>query len=175
MLTAADVIERLGLVPLPVEGGYYRQTWVSDDTIAAEALPRFGRRKSAGTAIYYLLTDQADCFSELHRLPTDEVYHFYLGDPVEQWLLHEGGRIERVLLGPDLGVGHRVQHVAPRGAWQGSRLVPGGRFALLGTTMAPGFDPGDYEGGVREALIARYPAAAGVIRALTRVDAAAAK
>jgi len=175
MLTPQAIIELLQLEPLPVEGGHFRQTWIADEAIPAEALPtRYGRPKPAGTAIYYLLTGEADSFSAFHRLPTDEVYHFYLGDPVEQWLLHEGGRVERVLLGPDLAAGHRVQHVAPRGVWQGSRLVPGGRVALLGTTMAPGFDPGDYEGGVREALIARYPAAAGVIRALTRVDAAAA-
>ena len=169
MLTARAIIELLHLEPLPVEGGHFRQTWIADETIPAEALPaRYARSKVAGTAIYYLLTDEADSFSALHRLPTDEVYHFYLGDPVEQWLLHDGGRVERVLLGPDLGAGHRVQHVAPRGVWQGSRLVPGGRFALLGTTMAPGFDPGDYEGGVREELAARYPDAADIIRALTR-------
>jgi len=169
MLTARAIIELLHLEPLPVEGGYFRQTWIADEVIPAEALPtRYARSKPAGTAIYYLLTDEADSFSAFHRLPTDEVYHFYLGDPVEQWLLHEGGRVERVLLGHDIAAGHRVQHVAPRGAWQGSRLVPGGRWALLGTTMAPGFDPGDYEGAAGEALLANYPEAAAVIRALTR-------
>jgi predicted cupin superfamily sugar epimerase len=61
-----------------------------------------------------------------------------------------------------------VQHVAPRGAWQGSRLVPGGRVALLGTTMAPGFDPLDFVPAVRAALVAAYPAHADVVRALTR-------
>jgi hypothetical protein len=169
MLTPSAMIELLHLEPLPVEGGHFRQTWIADETIPAEALPvRYGRSKVAGTAIYYLLTDEADSFSAFHRLPTDEVYHFYLGDPVEQWLLHAGGRVERVVLGPDLAAGQRVQHVAPRGVWQGSRLVRGGRFALLGTTMAPGFDPGDYEGGVREELIASYPEAADIIGVLTR-------
>lgn len=170
MLTAREIIERLRLEPLPVEGGHFRQTWVADEVVAAEALPaRYARAKAAGTAIYYLLTDEADSFSAFHRLPTDEVYHFYLGDPVEQWRLHEGGRVERVVLGPDLAAGQVVQHVAPRGVWQGSRLVPGGRVALLGTTMAPGFDPSDYEGGVRERLLSTHPAAADVIRALTRL------
>jgi hypothetical protein len=169
MLTARAIVELLDLEPLPVEGGHFRQTWIAGETIAAAALPaRYGRPKAAGTAIYYLLTDEADSFSALHRLPTDEVYHFYLGDPVEQWLLHGDGRVERVVLGPDLAGGQRVQHVAPRGVWQGSRLVPGGRFALLGTTMAPGFDPADYEGGTREALLAAYPNAADTVCALTR-------
>jgi predicted cupin superfamily sugar epimerase len=169
MLTARAIVELLNLEPLPVEGGHFSQTWIADETIAAGALPaRYGRAKLAGTAIYYLLTDERDSFSAFHRLPTDEVYHFYLGDPVEQWLLRDGGRVERVVLGPDLAAGQRVQHVAPRGVWQGSRLVPGGRFALLGTTMAPGFDPLDYEGGTREALLATCPDAADVIRALTR-------
>ena len=83
-------------------------------------------------------------------------------------MLHADGRSERVLLGPDLVAGQRVQHVAPRAAWQGSRLVPGGRLALLGTTMAPGFDPLDYEPGTRAGLAAAYPDAAELIAALTR-------
>lgn len=152
MLTAARLIELLGLEPLPVEGGHYRETW----------------RSPAGSAIYYLLTDEPDSFSALHRLPTDEVYHFYLGDPVEMLMLQEGGRMENVTLGPDVAAGQRVQHVVPRGVWQGSRLRAGGRFALLGTTMAPGFVPQDYECGVRDALVAAYPSAAEAIRRLTR-------
>jgi hypothetical protein len=168
-ITAEYLIEALGLQPLPGEGGWFRQTWVAHDVLPASALhARYGRAKPSGTAIYYLLTDRPDGFSAMHRLPTDEVYHFYLGDPVEQWLLHDDGRAERVVLGQDLTAGQRVQHVAPRGAWQGSRLVPGGRVALVGTTMAPGFDPLDFVPATRAALIATYPAYADVVRALTR-------
>jgi predicted cupin superfamily sugar epimerase len=168
-ITAEFLIETLGLRPLGGEGGWFRQTWVAAERLPASALPsRYGREKPAGTAIYYLLTDRPDGFSALHRLPTDEVYHFYLGDPIEQWLLHEDGSGERVVLGHDLAAGQRVQHVAPRGAWQGSRLVPGGRVALLGTTMAPGFDPLDFVPAVRAALVAAYPAHEDVVRALTR-------
>ena len=154
--SAAELIERLRLEPLPVEGGHFRQTW----------------RTEAGTAIYYLLTDDPDSFSALHRLPTDEVYHFYLGDPVEMLLLHDGGRVERVTLGPDLQGGQHVQFVVPHGVWQGSRLRDGGRVALLGTTMAPGFQASDYDGGDRDALAKAYPQAADAIRRLTRVHAA---
>ena len=159
MLTARFLIERLDLEPLPVEGGYFRQTWLGQ---------RYHHAKAAGTAIYYLLTDEPGCFSALHRLPTDEVYHFYLGDPVQQLLLHPDGRTEIVVLGQDLAAGQRVQHVAPRGTWQGSRLVPGGRVALLGTTMAPGFDPTDYDPGIRADLVAHYQGVASLVHALTR-------
>jgi len=169
-LDPRDLIRRLGLVPLPVEGGHFRQTYVSEETLPAAALPaRYGRVKAMSTAIYYLLTSEADSFSALHRLPTEEVYHFYLGDPVEMLLLHPDGRGEVVVLGPDVLGGERVQFVVPRAVFQGSRLRSGGRFALLGTTMAPGFDLQDYEGGDRAALLRQFPAEAERIRALTRV------
>ncbi len=168
-MTADDVIRELGLEPLSGEGGYFRQTWVSGDRLGAGALAsRYGREKPAGTAIYYLVTDAMDGFSAMHRLPTDEVYHFYLGDPVEQLLLHPDGEAQVVVLGQHLGAGQRVQHVAPAGVWQGTRLVPGGRWALLGTTMAPGFDASDYEAGSRDALIAAYPDQRERITALVR-------
>ena len=144
-MNAAQLIEALDLRPLAVEGGLYRQTWVADESLPASALPaRYGADKPLSTLIYYLLTDDPDSFSALHRLPTDEVYHFYLGDPVEMLQLHPDGSIETLILGQDVIGGQRVQHVAPRGAWQGSRLAEGGRFALMGTTMAPAYGPEDF-------------------------------
>lgn len=168
-MTAEQLIAHLKLEPLPVEGGHYRQTWVADEAIPAAGLPpRYGYAKSFGTAIYYLLTSAADSFSALHRLATDEVYHFYLGDPVEMLLLHPQGHWQRVLLGHDLLGGQQVQFTVPRGVWQGSRLVRGGNFALMGTTMAPGFDLQDFEAGKRDDLTQAYPEAAELIRALAR-------
>jgi len=169
VLTAQQLIELLELEPLPVEGGMFRQTYCSEERIPLSALPgRYRAGKPFATAIYYLLTSDADSFSALHRLPTDEVYHFYLGDPVEMLLLFPDGGGRRVVLGQEILQGQQVQFVVPRGVWQGSRLIAGGRFALLGTTMAPGFDPTDYEGGQREELLARYPEQPELIRALTR-------
>ena len=169
-MTAKQLIEHLKLEPLPVEGGYFRQTYRSDETLARSALPaRYPSERVFGTAIYYLLSDEPDCFSALHRLPTEEIYHFYLGDPVELLQLHPDGPSQRVVLGPEIFGGQQVQFVVPRGVWQGSRLIPGGRWALLGTTMAPGYDASDFEGGEREALIQRYRQEADLIRALTRV------
>jgi uncharacterized protein len=169
VLTAEAIVEALRLQPLPEEGGLFRQTWLSSDRLPQQALPaRYRSEKAFGSAIYYLLTDEPDSFSALHRLPTDEVYHFYLGDPVEMLLLHPDGTGRQLVLGPQILEGQYVQLVVPRGVWQGSRLRPGGRFALLGTTMAPAFSPEDYEGGRRAQLQAAYPDEAGLIASLTR-------
>ncbi len=104
----------------------------------------------------------------MHRLPTDEIYHFYLGDPVEMLILRPDGRGENIILGSDLAAGENIQQVVPGGSWQGSYLIESGRFALMGTTMAPGYDPDDFEPGKREDLIAQYPDHAELIRLLTR-------
>lgn len=169
MTTADRLIERLGLVPLPDEGGHYRETWRAGESAPAAALPaRYRGDRAFGSAILYLLTSDPDSFSAIHRLPTDEVWHFYLGDPLEMLLLHPDGRSESVTLGPDVMGAQRVQLAVPRGVWQGSRVATGGEWALVGTTMAPAFEFADYEAGDREALAARYPEAARRIRALTR-------
>ena len=97
-----------------------------------------------------------------------ECYHFYLGDPAEMLLLKPDGKGETVLLGQDIVSGMRLQQVIPAGIWQGSRLAPGGKFALMGTTMSPGFDPADFEIGMRDELSARYPDHAGLIAILSR-------
>lgn len=170
LASAAALIEWLGLVPLPGEGGYYRETWRAGERIAGATLPRRygGHDRAFGTAILYLLTGDPDSFSALHRLPTDEVYHFYLGDPVEMLLLPPEGAGEIVTLGPDVLGGQHVQLTVPRGVWQGSRIAAGGEWALLGTTLAPGFEFADYEAGERDELVAGYPEVAERIRALTR-------
>jgi uncharacterized protein len=172
-LTAEQVIELLRLEPLPVEGGYYRVTYVADEKLDAATLPeRYGGSRAYGGAIYYLL--HGENFSALHRLLTDEVYHFYLGQPVEMLLLYPDEHEEVVRLGTNLAAGERVQVVVPRGVWQGSRLANpadgADSFALMGTTMAPAYDQADFELGDRDALIAAYPQRAELIRALTREE-----
>lgn len=166
-LTAAEVIRLLGLAPLPREGGFFAETYRSELRFPAESLPpAYGQPRHAGTAIYYLLTPET--FSVLHRLRGDEVYHFYLGDPVELVCLGPAPDEGRVLrLGQGLTAGDRPQAVVGAGLWQGSRLTPGGRWALLGTTMAPGFDFADYEHGERQPLLDLFPSFADRIRELT--------
>jgi uncharacterized protein len=171
MVTPEQIIEHFGLQPLPVEGGMFSQTYCASEGFPAEHLPpRYTDNKPFGVAIVYLLTADANSFSAMHLLPTDEIYHFYLGDPVEQLLCYPDGRSEHIILGKDILNDQYVQHVAQRNVWQGSRLIPGGNFALLGTTMAPGFTEGDYLGGDRDELIENYPHEADMIRLLTRPE-----
>lgn len=158
----------LNLVPLPVEGGHFAETYRSPEGVPQAALPsRYSGDRSFGTAIYFLLTP--DTCSALHRLQTDEIYHFYLGDPVTMLLLHPNGESEIIILGQDIEVGQQVQVVVPRGSWQGSFLQPGGTFALMGTTMAPGFDRADFEIGDPQALIGDYPNQRHLIERLTHL------
>ena len=119
----------------------------------------FAGERSHGTAIYYLLTP--DSFSAMHRLPGDEVFHFYLGDPVEMLELHPDGSATTTVLGSDPRT-MRLQHVVLGGTWQGTRLVAGGAWALLGCTVAPGFDYADYEAGTGD-LMNEYPGHAELI------------
>ncbi|MCZ2341442.1 MAG: cupin domain-containing protein [Bacteroidales bacterium] len=156
MLTAQDVIRLLQLQPHPIEGGFFRETQRTPETIPASALPSHPGDRSAGTTIYYLLT--ADCVSEMHRLPGEEVFHFYLGDPLEQLQLLPDGTGKTITLGPDLLAGQVPQLVVPAGVWQGSQRLPGPHgFSLIGATMAPGFDYADYITGQRAELTSRWP------------------
>lgn len=159
-MTAEELIELLGLQPHPKEGGFFRETYRSSESFEPGGL--FPGTRSHGTAIYYLLT--VATVSALHRLRGDEIFHFYLGSPVEMLMLHPDGNAQMVVLGRDLP-SMRVQHVVPGGTWQGARLRAGGDWALLGTTMAPGFDYGDYVEGAPDLLDA-YPAHAETIRLL---------
>lgn len=156
----------MNLHPLPGEGGYYVETYRSPELFKPECLPaRYSGPRNASTAIYYLL--EADTFSALHRLLSDEIFHFYAGDTVEMLQLWPDGSGRRVLIGADWEAGMVPQVVVPRGVWQGARLVPGGEFALLGCTVSPGFDFADYETGSRAPLSQAYPAFTELITALT--------
>lgn len=159
MMNADDIIKELNLVPLDQEGGMYRITYESDT-------PLNGRPSCS--VIYYLLSSET--FSHMHRLPTDEVYYFFLGDPVELLELMPDGTHRKVILGQDIQNGQSVQAVIKAGSWQGSHLLNGGeanKFALLGTSMSPAFAPEDYEHGDRETLCRQYPQMRELINQLT--------
>jgi predicted cupin superfamily sugar epimerase len=166
MMTAEKLIEKLRLEPHP-EGGYFRETYRCDESTDDAALsPRYDGGRSLSTAIYYLLTQ--DDFSAMHRILSDEIFHFYLGDPVTLVTITEAGYANRVTLGAAVSEGEVPQAVVPRGVWQGLCLTQGGRYALLGTTVAPGFDFRDFEIGDRSTLIRQYPDSASDITRLTR-------
>jgi uncharacterized protein len=170
MPNAREVIAALGLQPHPIEGGFFRETYRSSGVIPSTFLPpgyHDGRDRSIGTAIYYLLTK--DNFSELHRLPTEEVFHFYLGAPVRMLQIFPDGKARDLMIGNDILAGQEPQVVVSAGVWQGSSVEPAEHdFALLGATVCPGFDYADYEQGRRADLIALFPDQEARIRALTR-------
>ena len=164
------LIEKLHLQPLSPEGGLFSQYYRSVEEIPLENLPkRYPSRRRFGSAIFFLLTGKADSFSAMHKLLSDEIYHFYLGDPVEQLLLYPDGRSKLVILGPDILGDQNVQIVVPHGIWQGSHMLPGGKYALLGTTMAPGYEHDEFVLGRRDDLTSKYPQDADLIQKLTRI------
>lgn len=147
------IVEKLGLAPLEGEGGMFRLNYSGE-------LNEEGKR--AYSAIYYLLTENS--FSHMHRLATDEIYHFYMGDSMELLLLYPDGRAECRILGSRLSEGEVPQLIVPAGVWQGSRVVKGGSYSLVGTTMAPAYRDEDYEHGDYETLCRAYPEAAEKIK-----------
>ena len=159
-MTAEDAIRRLRLQPHPVEGGFFRETYRAGSTI-----PAHGGTRNVSTAIYYLL--KPGHVSELHVLPGDEVFHFYLGSAVKMLQLWPDGTGREVMLGSDLAAGHQPQVVVPAGVWQGTRLVADSGFGLLGCTVAPGFDYADYRSASSPELTAKWPAFADEIARLT--------
>jgi predicted cupin superfamily sugar epimerase len=167
-MTAEEVKKLLGLVPHPREGGWYVRTYEAEEFVPATVFAdsRYDGERRTSTAIYYLL--EPDTFSEMHLLQSDEIFHFYAGDAVEMLQLLPDGGSERVVIGNDLAAGERPQVVVRRGVWQGSRLVQGGSWALLGCTVSPGFEFVDYAEGRRPELVARWPEWEEMIVALTR-------
>jgi predicted cupin superfamily sugar epimerase len=172
-MTAEDVKKLLGLQPHPREGGWYVRTYEAAEMVDAETFEdrRYAGARRTGTAIYYLL--EPETFSEMHRLKSDEVFHFYAGDAVEMLQLTAKGKGMIVVIGNDLLHGQRPQVVVERGVWQGSRLVEGGRWALLGCTVSPGFEFEDYDEGTREELCAEWPEFVEEITVLTRTHSSA--
>ena len=155
MLPAVQaLIKHYGLTPLPVEGTLHAGTW------------RAPAGRASASAMVGLYCDEPLSLSRFHRLSVDEVWHFYGGDALRLVLLHADGRSEDIILGPDPLAGQRVQFIVPAHTWQAGHMVAGGRYALFGCTLAPGFSPELFEGGARDVLLARYPGRRGDILAL---------
>lgn len=165
----SDLMKILDLKPLEPEGGFFVETYRTAEKIDARQFGLgHGGTRSLSTAIYYLLTPES--FSAIHRVPGDEIFHFYAGDPVEMLELFPDGTSGVTTLGPDVRRGMKFQHIVKGGVWQGARLIQGGEYALLGTTMSPGFDYADFSKGNAGELVARYPAHERLIRELLRTQ-----
>lgn len=166
-MDADQLIAHLGLQPHP-EGGYYRQTYVAGEILPAAALPaRYDGPRPVATAIYFLL--RAGQVSHLHRLASDEVWHHYSGDPLAVRVIEAKGMRRDHCLGGDWPAGQQPQCVVPRGAWFGAELLCcEAGFALVGNTVAPGFDFADFELADRARLSAAFPRHRALIARLAR-------
>jgi predicted cupin superfamily sugar epimerase len=161
------IVKSLGLERHP-EGGWFRETYRARGILPREALGSgFAGARAQSTAIYYLLSYGER--SRLHRIASDEVWHFYLGDPLTVHVIDARGERRDLLLGSGLGAGQNLQGVVEAGAWFGARHIEKGAFgfSLVGCTVAPGFDFDDFELADGEVLKARYPAHRALIEALT--------
>jgi predicted cupin superfamily sugar epimerase len=160
---AQHLIDTLGLLPHP-ERGFYSETYRAATRVHASS---HGDERSASTAIYFLVTADQPVTS-LHRLKSDEVFHLYEGGPVDIVRLGANGRSDVARLGLDLAAGDRPQVVVPAGTWFGTILAEGSPLALMGCTVAPGFEFVDFELADGPELEPDYPAAAEWIRRMRR-------
>jgi uncharacterized protein len=166
MKSAEYWIEKLQLEPHP-EGGYFREIYRSSEQLPVAALPpRYQGPRCFGTSIYFLLKgDQVSC---LHRLQSDEIWHFYAGAGLTLYLIDPEGTLQTVKLGDDPEQDENFSAIVPAGCWFGGRANVGDSYTLLGCTVAPGFDFADFELGERQGLLDHYPQHCKIVKQLTK-------
>jgi len=161
-LTAEDVRRLLQLEP-NATCGYVRVTFLSKQSIAPAGLTApFADGRPLGSALYFMVTPGAPV--RLHRIRNDQLYHYYLGDPIEVFLLHTDGKAERVIVGPDLSSGQHVQLLIPGDTFHTARLIGRRRWFLGASTEWPGVVPADVEIGKLDEIAEKYPAVAADLR-----------
>ena len=166
MLNPQQLVDKYSLQPHP-EGGWYKQTYKSTESVAASALPeRFGGDRPFSTAIYFLL-EQGN-FSAFHRIKSDECWHFYAGDTLQVYVIQQNGPLKIISLGQAIENDELFQYVVPANCWFASRSAPGSAFSFVGCTVAPGFDFADFELANADVLSKEYPQHAAIIRELCR-------
>ncbi|MFM6401178.1 cupin domain-containing protein [Planktothrix sp.] len=165
MITVEKLIEKYQLIPHP-EGGYFRETYRSEGVVPHQALPdNFKGDRNYCTGIYFLLPQGTK--SCLHRIQSDEMWHFYLGGSMTLVLMHEDYGVQNIILGSDLQAGETVQFVVPAGWWFGGYPNSESAYSFVGCTVAPGFDFADFELGTRTDLISKFPESSELILKLT--------
>jgi len=161
-----ELVRKLDLLPHP-EGGFYKEVYRSEEKIPAIGLPgRFFGERNFATGIYFLI--EKNNFSTLHRIKSDETWHFYDGDALEVIEIDLKGNLRTTFVGRDLNKGEVFQYTVKAGHWFGSRVREGGNFSLVGCTVAPGFDFQDFEMADRVKLVSEYPRHKGIIEEMTR-------
>ncbi len=164
-MNAAYWVEKLGLMPHP-EGGFFKETYQSQNYLPSKALPPgFSGQRKISTAIYFLLNDSN--FSAFHKIKSDEIWHFYLGNAVEIFYIDNKNQMQRICLGNNPANNEVFQAVVPAGCWFGSRIISKQGYSLVGCTVAPGFDFQDFEMADRNKLVADYPQYFDIINQLT--------
>ena len=163
-MTADELVRHFRMQPHP-EGGFYVETYRSQGRIPAGALPAGWGEHSWSTGILFLLR-QGEC-SHLHRIRQDEMWHFHLGGPLRLAVIAPDGSASETLLGQDVLAGHTVQCTVPAGSWFGASPLEGTPFALVGCTVAPGFEFADFELGTRNGLLSRFPQHRALVEAFT--------
>jgi uncharacterized protein len=161
-MTVSYLVESLNLLPHP-EGGYYKETYRSNDT---SSFTNFNGERNIATSIYFLI--ESANFSALHKIKSDETWHFYYGDALEVIEIDLQGKLSITSVGSHLKAGEVFQYTVKANHWFGSRVKQGGSFSLVGCTVAPGFDFNDFELAQREQLVAVYPQHQEIIVELTR-------
>jgi uncharacterized protein len=165
-MSASELINYFNLQPHQ-EGGYFRETYRSDELIPQEGLPmRFQGPRNYSTAIYFLLEDEQ--FSAFHRIKSDELWHFYLGGPLNIFVINEMGQFEIIKMGSNLANGEVFQAVVKAGCWFASQPIQSGHFSFVGCTVAPGFDFNDFELANADLLSAEFPQHDALIRRYCR-------
>lgn len=155
-MEAHQVVETLGLTRHPREGGWFKETYRSQDFIDATALPaRYGANRVCSTQILYLITNEQ--YSRFHRVKSDEIFHFYLGQPAKLCVLSPDGQMQQLVLGNDITRGECLQAIVPAGHWQGVFPINENSWSLLGATVSPGFEYADFDEPERSVLLEKYP------------------
>jgi uncharacterized protein len=163
-LTADEIRKLLALEP-NATCGFVRLTYLSKQSIAPAGLPApFADGRPLGSALYFMVTPGAPV--RLHRIRNDQLYHYYLGDPIELFLLDADGSADRIIVGPDLRDGQRVQQLIPRDTFHTARVIGRRRWFLGASTEWPGVTPADVELGDLDALAAKYQTVAADLRAI---------
>jgi uncharacterized protein len=166
MSITSQLIQKYNLEPHP-EGGWYRQTYKSNEQIAADALPeRFGANRNFSTAIYFLL--ERGNFSAFHRIKSDECWHFYAGDALLIYIIEQNGELKIISLGNDFEKGQSFQYVVPANCWFATRPASGSEYCFVGCTVSPGFEFEDFELADVTELLVMYPQHKSIIKELCR-------
>jgi len=161
-----ELVEKLQLLAHP-EGGYYKEVYRSELKIPGKVLNGFTSERNVATSIYFLI--EKNNFSALHKIKSDETWHFYAGNALEVIEINDAGELKITCVGSDLSMGQTFQYTVKANTWFGSRVSAGGDFSLVGCTVAPGFDFNDFEMGHRQELLKRFPEHRVLIEQMTRM------